>query len=250
MRCRLAIALAIALLVAACGAPTEERSTLSVAAAASLAEVMDELAAAFEREADVAVEIRLGASSTLARQIEEGAPDDVLVSADPRWVDALIEASLALASTRRRVATNRLVVVVPADATTIPRDAGELASLRHVAVAGPEVPAGAHARAALARLGALDAARARFVEASDVRAALAWVARGEAEAGVVYATDARVEPRVRVAFELPPEAHEPIAVEAVAIEGHDHELAARFVAFLASPRGQQSLANAGFGPAP
>lgn len=240
----------LAALLAACGAPTGEPATLSVAAAASLAEVMHQLAPAFEREAGVVVALRFGASSTLARQIEHGAPDDVLVSADPRWVDALVDARLARESTRRRVASNRLVAVVPAGAASLPTDARALAALPHLAVAGPEVPAGAHARTALGRLGALETARPHIVEARDVRAALAWVASGEAEGGIVYATDARVEPRVRIAFELPPESHDPIVIEAVAVEGGEHELAARFVTFLASPGAQQILVNAGFGPAP
>jgi molybdate transport system substrate-binding protein len=242
----LSLALALALL-ASCSAPGEARPTLRVAAAASLSEVMQELAGAFEREHDVDVELRFGASSTLARQIEEGAPTDVLVSADPRWVQALLDARLATASTRRRIATNRLVAIVPSDSTSVPSDVHALVALPHLALAGPDVPAGTHARTALARLGVLEAAQPRVVESSDVRAALAWVARGEAEGAVVYATDARIEPRVRVAFELPPESHDPIVVEAVAMEG---ELAARFVSHLASSAAQRTLADAGFGPPP
>jgi len=222
------------------------RAPLRVAAAASLTDVLEPIAERFERSSGTHVELRFGGSSTLARQIEDGAPTDVFVSADSRWVTELIEHGLG--RDRQTFATNRLVVIVPANASETPRGLRGLTTLEHLAVAGPEIPAGAHARLALASEGMLDALTARIVSAPDVRGALAWVASGEAEVGMVYATDARVEPRVRVAFVIAPNADDPIVYEAIAIGADDD--AAAFVRFLRSEEAQRALADAGFGPAP
>lgn len=227
-----------------------ETPVLRVAAAASLTEVITRLAEEHERARDVEVEVRLGATSTLARQIEAGAPTDVLVSADPRWVDALAEAGLVAGGARRAVATNRLVAIVPEDAPVVPRDVRALAALPHLAVAGAEVPAGRYARDALERGGVLEEARPHLVEGADVRATLAWVARGEAEGGIVYATDARIEPRVRVAFELPAETCDPIVLEAARVTSERGEIASEFMDFLRSDRARAIFAEAGFGPPP
>lgn len=251
-----ALALALGLVVVGCGGDeSAPRPTLHVAAAASLSDVMPELAASFERAHEVDVALRFGASSTLARQIEEGAPADVLVSADPAWIDALIDGGLARGEDRQVIATNALVAIVPADATEMPRDLRALVALPHLAVAGAEVPAGMHARTALGRSGVLDGAHLAL--AADVRAALAWVARGEAEGGIVYATDARIEPRVRVAFALSPSTHDAIVLEAIAVRDPSVEhppertdAARDFVTFLGSPESRATLAAAGFGPPP
>ena len=223
-----------------CAAPPGDAPVVRVAAAASLAEVIPEIATAL----DVSIEPRFGASSTLARQIRDGAGSDVLVSADPRWVDDVIEAGLAVPGTRRVIATNGLVAIVPRDAGSTPHDAAALAALPHLAVAGADVPAGAHARTALERSGALAAAREHLVVAADVRAALAWVAQGEADGGIVYATDARAEPRVRVAFAFDPSSHEPIRYEAIALTPAGRALVSR----LGDEPVRRVLAEAGFGP--
>jgi len=216
-----------------CGEPPSP--AVRVAAAASLADVLPPIARAFEAREHVTVELRFGASSILARQLDEGAEADALLCADPRWVDALG----GRASSRRLFASNALVAVVPADATA-PPDLTTLAALPRLAVAGAEVPAGMHARSALAAAGLLERAAPHFVEAADVRGALAWVARGECEAGIVYATDARIEPRVRVAFALSTRAH----YEAAAIDGS--ELGRSFVDFLGSPTATAELERGGF----
>jgi molybdate transport system substrate-binding protein len=246
---------AAAILVLALGACGSGRSgpvspVVRVLAAASLADVLPPIARELEASEHVTVELQFGASSTLAAQIRSGAPCDAFVAADPRWTQLLVDERLADAATRRVIATNRLVAIVPADADSPPSTLAELAALPHVAVAGPEVPAGAHARTALDRGGVLAAAEPHFVSATDVRAALAWVARGEAEAGLVYATDARVEPRVRVAFELGPEAHDPIRYQAIAVArdpgAPSSERGRTFVDHLASPSARAALERAGF----
>jgi molybdate transport system substrate-binding protein len=231
-------------LVLGCGADAT-RGPLRVAAAASLTDVLEPIAERFEQSTGTDVELRFGGSSTLARQIEDGAPTDVFVSADPRWVTELLGRDLG--RDRQTFATNVLVVIVPAEAEDAPRDLAELAALPHLALAGAEVPAGAHARRALEREHVLDAVGPRIVSAPDVRGALAWVASGEADAGLVYATDARVEPRVRVAFEIETSAADPIVYEALALGPDD---ASAFLRFLGSDEAQRALQDAGFGPPP
>jgi molybdate transport system substrate-binding protein len=249
-------AVALALVVAACGRGREaspsvapERS-LTVLAASSLTDVLPPLGARFEQVHDARVSLRFGASSTLARQIEEGAPSDVFVSADAEWIDALIALERAHGDARRPLASNRLVAVVPADSGSAPSDLAALAALPRIAVASPEVPAGMHALAAFERAGLLVDARPRFVQAADVRAALAWAARGEADAAVVYATDARIEPRVRQVLEL--ETATPIVYEAIPIEPAEHGALARaWIEFVRTdPACIEAFRSAGFAPPP
>lgn len=214
---------------------------VGIAAASSLTEVVPQLA----RAQHLVIEPHFDASSSLARQIEEGAPVDVFLSADEAWADHVIAAGFAGPDDRVAFATNRLVVVVPRDRVH-PTALADLAAYEHVAVAAVEVPAGRVARAALAHA----SVTAHLVDAPNVRGALAWVTRGEAEAAIVYATDARVEPGVVVAFEVPAEAAPPLVDVAIALHGDHRESALAFVHALVSPESQAILAEAGFGPPP
>ncbi len=234
------------LLLAGCAPPAAPPADLYVAAASSLTEVVPRIASAQR----VRVEPYFEASSSLAPQIENGAPVDVFLSDDEAWADHVIGAGFADASDRVPFATQRLVVVVPATAVSRPADLAGLASLEHVAVAAAEVPAGRAARAALAHEGLTDAMTPRLVDAPDVRGALASVVRGEAEAAIVHATDARVEPAVAVAFEIPAAIAPPIVDVALALHGDHRAAALAFVHSLREPASQAILAEAGFGPAP
>lgn len=205
---------------------------------------------AIARAQGLRVEGHFDASSSLARQIEEGAPVDVLLSADQAWADHVIAAGFAGEADRVVFATNRLVVVVPLTTTNRPTSLADLESLDHLALAAAEVPAGRLARAALAHAGVLDALDTHLVEAPNVRGALSWVARGEAEAAIVYATDARMEPDVVVAFEVPADAAPPALDVAIALHGDHRAAALAFVQALRSPASQTILAQAGFGPPP
>ena len=232
--------------VGSCAPPAPPPADLSVAAASSLTDVVPSIASAQH----VRVEGHFDASSALARQIEVGAPVDVFLSADDAWADHVIAAGFAGASDRVAFATNHLVVVVPAGATSVPGSLSDLVALEHVAVAAAEVPAGRIARAALTHEGLLDVMTARLVDVPNVRSALAWVTRGEAQAAIVYATDARVEPQVRVAFEIPVEAAPAVVDVAVALHDDHREAALAFVHALRSPESQAVLLAAGFGPPP
>ena len=226
---------------------------LTVFAAASLADVLQEVGDSFTAGTKIPVAFSFAASSVLARQIESGAPADVFVSADQDWMDYLQARDLVAAATRVNVAGNELVLVAPADSTLRLKVApgfGLAAALGEggrLATGDPaSVPVGRYARAALTRLGVWASVEKRIAATDNVRTALAFVARGEAPLGIVYATDARVEPRVRVVDVFPAASHDPIAYPAAAI-GKPTPDAVAFVRYLVSPTAQAILAKAGFG---
>lgn len=182
-----------------CGEP--RTAEVRVFAAASLREALEEIASAWRGRAGRPVGFQFEATSTLARQIEQGAPADVFVAAAPEWLDRLRPIE------RFDWLSNRLVLVVSREAPE--PDLGKLGSL---ALAGEQVPAGRYARAALDRLGVR--VPDRVIYGAHVRDVLSKVAQGGAQAGVVYATDARLEPRVRVAYVFPAESHPKIVYAA------------------------------------
>lgn len=230
---------------------------LTVFAAASLKETLDEAAALYARSGGAPVRVAYGASSALARQIEDGAPADVFVSADGDWMDALQRRGLIDARTRRDVAGNSLVLVAPAVARTqaiaLRRGVDLRPVLGHdgrIALAlTASVPAGKYGKYALQSLDAWSTLRPRVVEAENVRAALQLVARGEAALGVVYASDALAEPRVRVVSRFAPGLHPRIVYPAARVRASRHPRAADFVAWLASPAAQAVFRRHGFAPA-
>lgn len=244
----------LALLAALLGLPARAAAPaapLTVLAAASLTEVLQQLGASWQAKGNGAVRFSFDASSRLAKQVESGAPADAFFSADQEWMDWLD--ARGLVADRVTLAGNTLVTVVRNDAPTPPADAKGLAgpAIHRLAMAGENVPAGRYGRAALRSLGVWDAVKDRVVNGDSVRAALTWVATGEADAGVVYATDARVEPRVRVAFTFLASSHPPIAYPAAALRGSAHLADARaFVAFCASAEARAVFAAAGFTPPP
>lgn len=225
---------------------------LLIAAAASLSGVLPEVGRAWTKTSGVKVEFTFDATSRLARQISEGAPLDALISADEEWMDALSKEGKIAPETRADLLTNRLVAVVPAkdgSALAGPRDLAA-AGVKHLALAGEAVPAGKYARAALESTGLWSAVEPKVVRAEHVRAALRWVSSGEAEAGIVYATDAAGEPKVKVAFVFPATSHPPIVYPAAAVKNSAH--AAQAAAFLTFCRGPEAIAlfkAAGFGAA-
>jgi molybdate transport system substrate-binding protein len=229
-----------------------DEGKLHVLAAASLNDVLSPIAIAWSEQNDgMPVELVFDATPRLAAQIEAGAPADVFLSADRGWMDALARKDLVLADTRHDLLGNRLVVVVPRDAANAPADASALRTVGRLALAGASVPAGRYARASLESQGVLADVAPRIVEGDSVRTALAWVAKGEADAAIVYATDAKVEPAVRVAFELPAASHPPIVYPIAALATGTHAVAARrFVEHTRSDAAQAIFRDAGFTPPP
>ena len=178
---------------------------------------LDDINAAFTKATGIKVVASYAASSALAKQIEQGAPADVFASADLEWMDYGAQKKLIKDDTRVNLLGNRLVLIAPKDSkidnvTIGPGfDLAKLAGDGKIATGDVKaVPAGKYAKAALEKLGAWDAAEPKFAMAESVRAALTLVARGEAALGIVYETDAKVEPNVKIVGRFPADSHPPI----------------------------------------
>ncbi|MGY4515526.1 molybdate ABC transporter substrate-binding protein [Lysobacter sp. HA18] len=243
-----------ALVLAFAAPPAFAAQPITVFAAASLKETLDEAGALYGSTHGATVRTSYAASSALARQIEDGAPADVFVSADLDWMDELQAKRLIDATTRRDVAGNSLVLIAPANSQTPPTALKRGVDLRpmlgndgRIALAlTTSVPAGRYGRAALQSLGAWNGVQPRVVESENVRAALQLVARGEAVLGVVYASDALAEPRVRVVARFPASTHPRIVYPAARVAESTNPQAAGFVAWLASPAAQAIFRRHGF----
>jgi len=228
-------------------------SGLLVFAAASLADALEEADAAFTARTGVPVKASFAASSLLAKQIEAGAPADVYLAADREWMDYLDTRGLIRRSSRRDLLGNSLVLIAPEDSTLRLKIApgfdlsGALGGGR-LATGDPDsVPVGEYARAALVKLGAWQRVSDRLVRAENVRAALAYVARGEAPLGIVYLTDAQAEKRVRIVDVFPPDTHPPI-VYPLALTAGARGQAERYAEFLAGDVVRQIFVRRGFLP--
>lgn len=240
--------LCLFLLAAALPATAAE---LTVSAASSLTESFRDIAAAYERaHPGTKVDLNFAASGVLLQQVTRGAPVDVLATADTATLDQAANSGLLEAGSRRTFATNALVVIVPPGRNNAPKTLAALAGkgVQRVAIGNPDsVPVGRYARTALQDAGLWDALAARTITTQNVRQSLDYVARGEVDAGFVYASDYKAMPgRVVRAFDVPlntPITY-PLAViksSARAAEGR------RFVAFVMSPEGQAILRGHGFG---
>lgn len=252
-------ALLAAAAIAACGGPEAPPQAggdrpLLVFAAASLKESMDEAAAARAAAGGPVVEVSYAASSALARQIEQGAPADVFISADLEWMDWLDGRGLIDSGSRRDLLGNDLVLVAPADGDASPLGLGagpeavlaRLGDGRLAMALVDSVPAGKYGREALGSLGMWEALAPRVAEGDSVRAALMLVARGEAPLGVVYASDAAAEPRVRVVATFPTGSHPEIVYPVARVAASRHAGAAAFVDWLASPAAADIFRRHGF----
>jgi molybdate transport system substrate-binding protein len=219
-----------------------------VYAAASTKEAVEQAAKDFQTETGIPVEVSVGPSSGLAKQIEQSASADLFLSADQASADYL--AAQQLVSERRNLLTNRLVVVVPTNSEIGVKELRDLAEprIKRLAVAEPKVPAGEYARQALKKTGVWETVEPRVVGGIDVRATLLFVARGEAEAGLVYATDALGESRVRVAVQVDPKLHDPIRYPLILLRREPmKEGARRLYDYLGSEKSVGVFERAGFG---
>jgi molybdate transport system substrate-binding protein len=223
---------------------------ISVFAAASLQEALTEIGSAYEGANGGHVVFNFGASSLLARQIEQGAPADLFFSADEEKIERLEKKALLLADSRRTLLSNTLVVVVPAGAANTPKSIRDLAqpAVGKLALAQPEtVPAGLYAREHLQRVGLWDAVKAKVIPAENVRAALAAVASGNVDAGIVYKTDALTSRNVKVAVEIPAAEGPKISYElAILKRSRQVDEARRFAEYLASASARRSFEKFGF----
>jgi molybdate transport system substrate-binding protein len=223
---------------------------LTVYAAASLTDAMNEIGPAYEKESGDKLQFNFGASNMLARQIDEGAPADLFFSADEAKMDALEKKDLLLPGTRRSLLSNLLVIVVPADASAAPKSAADLAKpeFKKIALAEPQtVPAGIYAREYLQKIGLWDAVKEKVVPTENVRAALAAAESGNVEAGIVYKTDSLISKKVKIAVEIPaaegPKISYPVAVLR---SSKQPERARKFAEYLAGPLARSVFEKFGF----
>jgi molybdate transport system substrate-binding protein len=225
---------------------------LTVFAAASLKESLDEAARAYEKQTGTPVRVSYAASSALARQIEQGAPADVFFSADLEWMDYLQQRQKIDPASRRNLLGNQLVLVAPKNSRAqvdLQKPASLSAALGNGRLAIGQirsVPAGKYARASLEALGAWDGVKSKLAESESVRAALMLVARGETPLGIVYVSDAKAEPAVRVVAVLPDDSHPPIVYPGAALRDSRHPQAAAFVHWLSSPTARTVFQRRGF----
>jgi molybdate transport system substrate-binding protein len=224
---------------------------VTVFAAASLTDSLKSVADAYQAKTGIKIVLSFGASSTLARQIEQGANADVFLSADSDWMDYLQKKGLIADASRKDLLGNRLVLIAAADARPAPRIAprfdlaGALGNGR-LALADPaSVPAGKYAKAALTSLGVWDSIAAKIAPAENVRVALEYVARGEAPYGIVYATDAKLAPQLRVTGVFPENSHPPIVYPA-ALTKSASPAARSFLDFLRGTEARKIFERGGF----
>lgn len=250
---RLRLLFAFLLLAPIACAGAARAQDLTVFAAASLTDAMKDVSAAWQKQGHPALRMSFGASSTLARQIEQGAPANLFASADEKWMDYLAKANLLADGTRRDLLSNQLVLIVPAaHARTIAINP----SLDIDALLGPggrlavgdpaHVPVGLYAQQAFTRLGLWDRLQPHLAATPDVRAGLLLVERGEAPAGVVYATDAAVSPQVAVAGVFPESTHDPITYPFAVVKSGDTPEARALLSFLAGPEARALFTKRGF----
>lgn len=244
---RWAVVMLVVATVTGCG---DESSRFRILAASSLTEVVPELSAVFSAGTPGDVEYSFAGTNRLARQIEEGAPADVFLSANTRWDEYLHERGLTENGTDHVFAENRLVLIVPRDAAANVSLEDVLAGSRRVALAGESVPAGQYADLALANAGLLEGVRPKVVRGDNVSLVLHWVATGEVAAGIVYQTDARRRAgEVTVAHTFDVAAHGPIEYTAAAVTaGRRLPRARAFLDFLRAEEAREILARHGFTP--
>jgi molybdate transport system substrate-binding protein len=238
---------------ASIGVLQAQQKDLTVSAAVSLKDALDEIGPLFTAQQGVALHFNLGASGTLQQQIVQGAPVDVYISASPDQMDALAKQDFLLAGTRQDLVRNSIVLVVPASATSSIADFKDLtgAQVKFVAIGEPQtVPAGKYAQEVLTHFGLYEQLKPKFVFGKDVRSVLTYVASGNADAGIVYSTDAKSSAQVKVVATAPEDSHSPVIYPVAVIKDSKNADAAKaFVAFLLSAKAQAIFQKYGFASA-
>lgn len=223
---------------------------ITVFAAASLSDVLAAIGTNFQAQTGIQVEFNFAASSTLARQIEEGAPADIFFSADEAQMNRVAKRGLIDVATRKNILGNSLVVVVPNNSSLQIKSPDSLtnSAVKQIALADPKVvPAGVYARIWLENIRFWQAIQPKVVPTENVRAALAAVASGNVDAGIVYRTDAAISKRVKIAYEVPPSAGPDINYPAALVKDSPQpEAAKKFLDYLTSKEAGQVFKQFGF----
>lgn len=252
----IAFALCAALAASITGIPAEAAYAAEtvpvVFAAASLKDALDDISAAYKQKTGKAVRISFAGSSTLARQIEQGAPADIFISADLDWMDYLSKKGMIDEASRTNLLGNHIVLVAPKSSdihVTIRKGfdlAGALGGGKLAMADTKSVPAGRYGKASLQSLGVWKGVSGDIAQAENVRAALLLVARGEAPLGIVYATDAAAEKDVKVVGRFPDHTHPPIIYPAALVKGSRNPDARSFLAYLRSDAARKLFEKQGF----
>jgi molybdate transport system substrate-binding protein len=246
------ILLAVAMLAIVSASGAEAAEKITVFAAASLTNALQDIDSSFDRKTGNATRESFASSSTLARQIEAGAPAQIFISADTKWMSYLSQKGLIAA--QKILLGNELALVAPTDSPLAPRAIDRTIDWLHLlgpdgrlAVGDPDhVPAGIYAKEALQHLGAWKDIEPHLAPAEDVRGALALVERGEAPLGIVYVTDARVSTGVRIVGVFPAASHAPIVYPAAIVKGAQSAAVETYFRFLSSPEARTIFARYGF----
>jgi molybdate transport system substrate-binding protein len=231
--------------------PTQAQVT--VFAAASATDALNDIGKAFVATGGKPTVASYAASSTLAKQIENGAPANLFLSADERWMDYLADKGLLAAGTRLNLLGNRVVLVAPKDSASKLMEIGpgfplaKMLGEGRLAVGDPShVPVGAYTQAALEKLGVWAEVQGKLAPADSVRAALTFVERGETPFGIVYATDAAMSDKVKVVGVFPEDSHPPVVYPVALIKGQDTAEAKAFLAFLQGAEAKAIFQKYGF----
>ncbi len=247
-----------ALAVLAMAVPSHAADKITVYAAASLTNALQDIASAYEKRTGVAVVYSFASSSTLARQIEAGAPAQIFASADTKWMDDVAAKGLIDPASRVNLLGNALVLIAPADSPLGPRVVDRTLDWSHLlgdggrlAVGDPDhVPAGIYAKEALQNLGAWTTLEPHLARADDVRGALAFVERGETPLGIVYVTDARVSTKVKIVGVFPASSHSPIVYPFAIVKGAGTPEVQAYFRFLNGPDSLTVFRRYGFSTLP
>jgi molybdate transport system substrate-binding protein len=249
----LGVALALSLAPGLAPSNAVAQDSVVIFAAASLKNALDEIAATWSKDTGKpAPKISYAASPTLAKQMEQGAPADMFISADLDWMDYAQAKNLIKADTRFNLLGNKIVLIAPKDSktTTLAIKGDDLAKALaggRLSMANIEsVPAGKYGKAALEKLGAWTAVKDSIAQAENVRAALLLVARGEAPLGIVYSTDAAAEPNVKIVATFPEDSHPPIIYPAALTRDSKNADAKAFLDFLRRTKARTSFEKQGF----
>jgi molybdate transport system substrate-binding protein len=238
---------------AGAGAAAAQSADVLVFAAASMKNALDEIAAQWQRETGKKVAISYAASNTLIKQIEQGAPADIFISADLDWMDYGQQKGLIKPDTRVNLLGNRLVLIAPKDSNgdVNIRPGFDIAALLkggRLAMANVDaVPAGKYGKASLEKLGVWDSVKDKIAQADSVRAALTLVARGETSLGIVYQTDAAADPTVKIVGTFPADTHPPIIYPFALTKDSNNAAARAFLNYIeTSPAADRAFAKQGF----
>jgi molybdate transport system substrate-binding protein len=247
------LGLALATAVAPLSMARAQAGGMVVFAAASLKNALDEIAAAWTKESGkTAPKISYGASSALAKQMEQGAPADLFISADIDWMDYVEKKDLIKKDTRVNLLGNKIVLIAPKDSKIALDikpgfDLAKALGGGKLAMANVDsVPAGKYGKAALEKLGAWNGVKDNIAQAENVRAALLLVARGEAPLGIVYSTDAAAEPNVKIVGAFPADSHPPIIYPAAETKEAKSADAKAFLDYLKSSKARPAFEKQGF----